>query len=78
MFEHKIYVGMDVHKDTVVVAVLPAEVATPNRVERLPNDMRRLRRFFGRLSKDGEIHACYEASSAGFVLQRSRSLGQMQ
>ena len=67
----KIYVGMDVHKDSVVVAVLSDGSASPSRVERLPNDLRRLQRFFTRLSQDGKVDACYEASSAGFVLQRA-------
>lgn len=66
----KIYVGMDVHKDSVVVAVLPEVGGTPQ-TRRLPNEARVLRRFFARLGRSGAVHACYEASGAGYVLQRA-------
>lgn len=67
----KIYVGMDVHKDSVMVAVLPEAAPEPTVVKRLPNDLRKLRRFFDRVARDGEVRACYEASGAGYVLQRA-------
>ena len=66
----KMYVGMDVHKDTVMVAVLPERAPAPTVVKRLPNERVKLRRFFDRLSQQGEVHACYEASGAGYVLER--------
>jgi transposase len=66
-----LYVGLDVHKETVVIAVLPAGAEKPTRVDRVPNDPKVLRRFFVRLAEDGEIRACYEASGAGYVLQRA-------
>src|SRR5947207_15947767 len=34
-----IYLGMDVHKDSITIAVLPATARVPTRVERLPNDL---------------------------------------
>jgi transposase len=66
-----IYVGMDVHKDSVTVAVLPAGAPAPTRLERLPNDLPKLKRFLDRLARDGDLRACYEASGAGYVLQRA-------
>jgi transposase len=69
--ERKMYVGMDVHKETVVAAVLPAEAPAPTLVKTLPNEPRRLKRFFERLSREDEVWACYEASGAGYVLQRA-------
>jgi transposase len=65
-----LYVGMDVHKDTVMVAVLPEGASEPTEVRRVANDPRKLRRFMDRLARGGEIRACYEASGAGYVLQR--------
>lgn len=65
-----LYVGMDVHKDSVTVAVFAGQGREPSRLEKLPNDTAKLRRFFERLSREGEIRACYEASGAGYVLQR--------
>jgi len=70
MSERKIYVGMDVHKDSVMMAVLPEGAKEPTVVKRLPNEGRKLRRFFERISREGEVRACYEASGAGYVLQR--------
>lgn len=67
----KIYVAMDVHKDSVMVAVLPESSPEPTVVKRLPNDARKLRKFFDRVGRDGEVRACYEASGAGYVLQRA-------
>ena len=68
-----LFCGMDVHKDSVVVAVLPEAAAEPTKVVRLMNDDRKLKRFFQRLISDGEIRACYEASGSGYVLQRRMS-----
>ena len=67
----KLYVGMDVHKDTVMVAVLPAEAAEPTVVKRLPNEASKIRRWLGRISREGEVRACYEASGVGYVLERA-------
>jgi transposase len=66
-----IYLGMDVHKESVTIAVLPAAAPTPTRVDRLPNDLTKLRRYLRRLAEQGELRACYEASGAGYVLQRA-------
>jgi transposase len=65
-----IWVGMDVHKDSIMVAVLEGYANQPQGVDRIPNDLRRLRRYFERLGKRGEVRACYEASGAGYVLHR--------
>ena len=67
----KVYVGMDVHKDTVMVAVLPEGAPEPTVVKRLPNELTRLKRWLARISRQGEIRACYEASGAGYVLERA-------
>jgi len=66
-----IYLGLDVHKDSVTIAVLPAGAAAPTRIDKYPNDCTKLRRVFERHAKDGELRACYEASGAGYVLQRA-------
>ncbi len=33
-----VYLGLDVHKDSVTVAVLTAAAAKPTRIDRYPND----------------------------------------
>ena len=66
----KLYLGLDVHKDSITAAVFGPAGTEPELLERLPNDPHRIRRFLERLSRRGTIHACYEASGAGYVLQR--------
>ncbi len=68
MSESLIFVGMDVHQDSVTLAVFEGASKEPAIVQRLPNDLRTLRRFFDRWAKRGEIRTCYEASGAGYVL----------
>jgi hypothetical protein len=34
-----IYLGLDVHQDSVTIAVLPQGAKSPTRLERLPNDL---------------------------------------
>ena len=66
----KVYVGMDVHKDSVMIAVLPEGVRKPTLARRLSHDPRGIRRLLDRLSREHEVCACYEASGAGYVLER--------
>lgn len=66
-----IYLGMDVHKDSITVGVLPTEAKSPTRVDRLSSDFQKLRRFLDRVAREGELRCCYEASGAGYVLQRA-------
>ncbi len=66
-----IYLGLDVHKESVTIAVLPGGALAPTRVEKLPNDLAKIRRFCERQAREGTVRACYEASGAGYVLQRA-------
>ena len=69
-----LYLGMDVHKDSITVAVFAPTGNEPRLLEKLPNETHRIRRFLERLRQDGtELRACYEASGAGYVLQRQFS-----
>lgn len=71
MAQSTIFVGMDVHQETVTVSVLPQLSAAPEETRTLPHDLGKLRKYFARLSKRGEIRSCYEASGCGYVLQRA-------
>lgn len=66
-----IYVGMDVHKDSITIAVLPSGAASPERVDRLSADYGKLRKYLDRVARGGKLKCCYEASGAGYVLQRA-------
>ena len=59
-----IYLGMDVHKDSITIAVLPQSAKAPTRLEKLANDLPKLKKWIERVAREGEIHACYEASGA--------------
>ena len=45
--------GMDVHKDWITIAVLPAAARTPTRLERLPNDLPKLKKWLARVAREG-------------------------
>src|SRR5512136_1758980 len=62
-------VGLDVHADSITAAILPPTSDTPELVK-LSGDLMQVRRLFRRLSAEGPLRSCYEASGSGFVLQR--------
>jgi transposase len=64
------FVGIDLHQDTVTVAVLPEGASECAYIETFLPEPSRLRPFLKKVSKGGPIRACYEASSCGYVLQR--------
>ena len=66
-----IFLGLDVHKESVTIAVLPADATAPTRIDKYSSDFAKLRRVFERHAQLGELRACYEASGAGYVLQRA-------
>lgn len=51
--------------------MLPGGAAECEEPRTLPNDLAKLRKFFARLAKRGQVRACYEASGCGYVLQRA-------
>jgi transposase len=63
------YVGLDVHAESITAAIIPNEGQDVEVIE-LSSDLMKVRRLFRRLSDKGPVRACYEASGAGFVLQR--------
>ena len=66
-----IYLGLDVHKESVTIAALPADAVAPTRIDRLPFDLRKLHRYVAWLADGAALRACYEASGAGYVLHRA-------
>ena len=51
----KVYVGMDVHKDTVMMAVLPEGAREPTLVKQLSHDPRGTSSLFG---PGGSVEGC--------------------
>jgi len=64
-----VYVGMDVHKESITMAMLIGE-SSDVMVEKIANSDDKIRRFFKKASRHGSVKACYEASSCGYVLWR--------
>lgn len=64
-----IWIGLDVHADSTTAAILVGD-AQEAEVLTLSSDLMQVRRLFRRLAEKGTPRACYEASGAGFVLQR--------
>ena len=71
MSEYSAYIGLDVHKDTIAVAVaLPGRGEPVYRGE-LAHRRGSLRRLIGRLSPHGEVLSfCYEAGPCGYGVYR--------
>ena len=68
--------GLDVHKETVVSAVLADEAPTPRQIDTVPHDLGRLKRYLDRLARDGaEVRCVYEASGTGYVVLRAIQSG---
>ena len=54
-------VGLDVHKDSMSIAVAEAEGGEPSLVGTIPNDTRLLLKQLRRLGKGRKLKCCYEA-----------------
>jgi transposase len=64
------FVGLDVHKDTIAIAVADSDGSPPALIAEIPNEVGKLVSTLKRLAKDGSLRCCYEAGPTGFVLAR--------
>jgi transposase len=65
------FVGLDVHKDSIIGAALPPGFNTCQDEHTFGPDLSRLFKWLRRVErKRGPIRVCYEASGAGYVLHR--------
>jgi transposase len=66
-----IYVGLDVHKDTIAVAVARAGRREPEYLGVIPHTAAEISKLLKRLSPSGEVVSlCYEAGPCGYGLYR--------
>jgi len=68
-----IWVGLDVHKETISIAVLEGDSGTPRPSLTVRNDGTELRRLMRKLAKQGRVRACYEAGGCGYQVYRELS-----
>ena len=77
MKEFSKYVGLDVHKDTIAVAIAAAGGEKPRYYGEIPNTPAAVAKLASRLSPDAEVLSfCYEAGPCGYGIYRQlRKLG---
>jgi transposase len=70
MIRTEYYIGMDVHKDSVQMAVFAETGEEPIYERRLSNNTALLLKEAGRFNDKGKTEAAYEAGSLGYVIHR--------
>ena len=69
--EARWYAGLDVHKDSIAVAVLERYGGEPELEAVKPYRVSAMRELLSRYRADGDVVACYEAGPTGYGLARS-------
>ena len=75
MTKKRYYIGMDVHKDFVQIAVYEGNGGEPISERRLANDPTLLVKEAKKYTIKGPTEAAYEAGCTGYVLQRAMAKG---
>ncbi|MDQ7823129.1 MAG: transposase [Candidatus Eremiobacteraeota bacterium] len=67
-----LYVGLDVHKETIVAACISGATGEIVGGEKFSNDLKKLKNYLKQLERklNGKVLACYEAGCMGYALQR--------
>lgn len=69
-----IYIGLDVHKATIAVAIVRGARSAPQYFGEIANTPEALKKLVSQLSPDGEVmNFCYEAGPCGYELYRQLS-----
>jgi transposase len=74
-----LFVGLDVHAQSITMALAPGDGTEARLYGAISNDLRALEKIFAKLRKahpGAELGVCYEAGPTGFVL--ARRLGQLK
>ena len=66
----KFFVGLDVHKDTIAVAVAEAGRAPARLVGSIAHDVGKLLKLLARYGEPAQVQVVYEAGPTGYGLQR--------
>jgi transposase len=70
MYQHIIIVGLDVHKETVVAAILPPMAARPTQIVTIQNCPKALERLVQQVSGGGRAVFVQEAGPCGYQVHR--------
>jgi len=70
MDQHSTVIGLDVHKETITVAILPRDAARPQEILTIENHTRAIERLVKRLTQRNEVVFVYEAGPCGYAVQR--------
>jgi len=70
MTENVRYIGLDVHADSIVIAVADGNRDAAEVLKSIPHDLPRLLVELQRLGRTSSLKVCYEAGPTGFGLQR--------
>jgi transposase len=62
------FVGLDVHKKTIAVAVANQGESEVRSMGTIPNEPTAIARLMRKLGRDHSLHVCYEAGPTGYVL----------
>jgi len=65
------FVGLDVHKESIAIAVADSDGSAPETVATIPNETKLLIKRLKALGQLASLRCCYEAGPTGFVLHRS-------
>jgi transposase len=65
-----VFVGMDVHKESISLCVFHDNERELRQQMTIPNEPGVIRKVFTKLQREGEVRACYEAGCWGYVLYR--------
>jgi transposase len=65
------YVGLDVHKDTIAIAVADVGRSAGRLIGQVAHDVPKLMKALARLGEPAALHVVYEAGPTGYGLQRA-------
>lgn len=65
------FVGLDVHKESIAIAVADGDGSAPENVATIPNDTTLLLKRLKKLGLGAKLRCCYEAGPTGYVLHRA-------
>ena len=64
------FVGLDVHSQSIAIAVAESDGSAPENLATIPNDTAALIKRLRKLGPVGTLRCCYEAGPTGFGLFR--------